>query len=133
MVNRRIKPFGYGLSYTSFTVSKPEISSVELRKGETLDVSVEVQNTGDREGETVVQLYICDETASLVRPVKELKGCKKVHLKPKESKKVSFSISEETLRFWTENGKFETEEGWFTVWVSDSSDIQDGVRFLLCS
>ena len=124
-------PFGYGLSYTSFSVSKPEISSTVLNAGESITVSVDVINMGEREGEDVIQLYICDDYASLVRPIKELKGYEKISLKPGECKKVSFTITEETLKFWSANGKFEAEEGSFTVWVSDSSDLNEGIMFNL--
>ena len=122
-------PFGYGLSYTTFDISKPEISSETLRSGESISVSVNVVNTGDREGETVIQLYICDDFASLVRPVKELKAYEKISLKPKESKRVSFTVNEEMLKFWTENRRFEAEEGSFSVWVSDSSNVEGDTKF----
>ena len=122
-------PFGYGLTYTSFSISKPEISSNVLNAGESITVSVEVTNTGLREGEDVIQLYICDDYASLVRPIKELKGYEKVSLKPGECKKVSFTLTEETLKFWSANGRFEAEEGSFTVWVSDSSDLKEETKF----
>lgn len=131
MPNAPLYPFGYGLSYTSFDISKPEISAGIMNSGETLTVSVDVTNTGDRAGETVVQLYICDDYASLVRPVKELKGYQKIALQSKESKKVSFTITEKMLEFWTANGKFEAEKGSFTVWVADSSDVKDGVKITL--
>ncbi len=131
MPNSPLYPFGYGLSYTSFDISKPEISTGTMKAEETLTVSVDVQNTGDRSGETIVQLYICDDYASLVRPVKELKAYQKISLRPNERKKVSFKITEEILKFWTANGKFETESGSFTIWVSDSSNVKDGAKFTL--
>ncbi len=90
---------------------------------------VELINTGEREGEAVIQLYICDDYASLVRPIKELKGYEKISLKPGECKKVSFTLTEEMLKFWSANGRFEAEEGSFTVWVSDSSDINEEIKF----
>ena len=129
MPNAPLFPFGYGLSYTDFEVSSPQISATEMRVGETLEISVSVQNKGDRDGEEVLQLYICDEHASLVRPVKELKSYQKVNLKAGETKKVSFVIDGETLKFWTENKKFEVEEGWFTVWISNDGNMTNGVRF----
>ena len=131
MPNAPLYPFGYGLSYTAFDISTPEISAKEMRYGESIEVSVEVRNTGDREGETTMQMYICDDYASLVRPVKELKGYQKVSLKSNESKKVVFTITEEMLKFWTAKGKFEAEEGSFTVWISDSSNVKDGAKFIL--
>ena len=131
MPNSPLFTFGYGLSYSTFSLSKPAISATELRGGETLEISVTVENTGTREGETTLQLYLCDEHASLVRPVKELKGYQKITLKPNERKKVLFVITEEMLKFWSANGRFEAEDGWFTVWVANSSEqMENGARFL---
>lgn len=131
MPNSPLFPFGYGLSYSTFSLSKPAISATKLRGGETLEISVTVENTGTREGETTLQLYLCDEHASLVRPVKELKGYQKITLKPNERKKVLFVITEEMLKFWSANGRFEAEDGWFTVWVANSSEqMENGARFL---
>ena len=131
MPNAPLYPFGYGLSYTAFTISKPEITSTRMKAGETLTVSVDVKNTGDRIGETVIQLYICDEYASLVRPVKELKGYQKICLQPNESKRVSFEITEETLGFWTAKGKRSAEYGTFEVFVGYDGNCKDGVKFQL--
>ncbi len=131
MTNAPLYLFGYGLSYTHFEVGAPEISATEMKRGETLTVSVQVKNTGKTTGETVVQLYICDDFASLVRPIKELKAFKKLALKAGEEQKVEFSITEETLKFWSANGKFEAESGSFTVWIGDSSQVKDGIKFRL--
>ena len=122
MPNEPLFPFGYGLSYTNFEISKPTLDKTAFAKGEKLTVSVAVKNTGKVAGETVVQMYICDKYASLVRPVKELKGYKKVSLQAGEETQVAFEITEDTLKFWTANGKFEAEKGAFDVWVSDCSD-----------
>lgn len=132
MPNAPLYPFGFGLSYTEFEISKPVLDSTEMKKGETAKVSVEVKNAGRVGGETVLQLYIRDEYASLVRPVKELKGFRKIFLKPNETKNVSFTITEDTLKFWSANGKFEVEEGSFIVWVSDSSNLktENGVKLI---
>ncbi len=122
MPNEPLFPFGYGLSYTDFEFSAPTLSAKTLASGETLTVSVTVKNTGKTAGETVVQMYICDKYASLTRPVKELKGYQKITLQAGEEKCVSFAITEDALKFWTANGKFEAEAGAFDVWVSDCSD-----------
>lgn len=129
MPNAPLYPFGYGLSYTKFRVSKPTLSAAELHGGEILTVLADVENTGAREGETALQLYICDEHASLVRPVKELKAVKKVRLRVGEMKTAAFQITEDMLKFWTENAAYEVENGWFTFWVSDNGYTNDGVRF----
>ncbi|MBQ7368870.1 MAG: glycoside hydrolase family 3 C-terminal domain-containing protein [Clostridia bacterium] len=130
MPNTPLFSFGYGLSYTDFEISVPEINKTEMNSGETLTVSVKVKNIGKRNGETVLQLYICDEFASLVRPIKELKGFKKIELKPNEERAVSFEITEDMLKFWSANGKFEAESGSFRVWVSDVSTATENVRFV---
>lgn len=131
MPNAPLYPFGYGLSYTEFEISKPQISANEMRSNETLTVTSTVKNIGSMAGEIVVQLYIRDDFASLVRPIKELKAYKKIMLQPNESKTVSFEISESTLKFWSENNKFEAETGSFTVWISDNSNLKDGIKFRL--
>ncbi len=131
MGNLPLFPFGYGLSYTDFEISAPKLSASAMRKKDKIKVSVTVKNTGAVDGETVVQLYIRDDFASLVRPVKELKGYKKVFVKAGGEKEVTFKINEEMLRFWTAKNKFESEKGTFTVWVSDCSNSGEGVKFEL--
>ncbi len=122
--------FGYGLSYTDFEVSAPKLSNLVVNKGESIEVSVEVKNVGTRSGETVVQLYIRDDFASLARPNKELKGYKKIFLNAGESQKVTFTVSEEQLKFWSANDKFEAEDGTFTLWVNENGIVNsEGVKF----
>ena len=132
MPNTPLFPFGYGLSYTDFEISAPSLSKNEIKSGEELEASVTVKNTGSRAGETVLQLYICDEFASLVRPIKELKGFKKISLNSGEEQTVSFKVDEDMLKFWSANGIFEAESGSFTLWISDSSDVKNGVKFHFC-
>lgn len=114
-------PFGFGLSYTTFTYKNLELDKTEISKNGQLKVSVEVTNTGDRNGEEVVQLYIRDLVASLVRPIKELKGFEKISLKAGETKTVSFTINSKTLEFYTANKKWEVEPGKFVVWIGGDS------------
>ena len=109
--------FGYGLSYTTFEFGNLRVDKTEMTENETITVSVEVSNTGDYDGETVVQLYLRDDYASLVRPVKELKDYKKILLKKSEKQIVSFEIDKEKLMFWSANAKFEAEKGTFTAWI----------------
>ena len=131
MPNTPLFPFGYGLSYTDFEISAPILKKTQMKRGESLEVCVNVKNVGQRTGETVLQLYICDEYASLVRPVKELKGFKKIELSPNEERTVSFEITEDMLKFWSANGKFEAEDGSFKVWISDSSITGENKKFTL--
>jgi beta-glucosidase len=118
-------PFGYGLSYTQFSLSDMALSATTLSKTGKLDASVIVRNTGKRAGETVVQLYIQDVTGSMIRPVKELKNFQKVMLKAGESKAVHFTIEENDLKFYNTQLKFAAEPGTFNVQIGlDSADVQ---------
>ncbi len=125
--NGPLYPFGYGLSYTTFTVSDVKMSAPTMTRDGQVEASVEVKNTGDREGETVVQMYLQDVTASMSRPVKELKGFKKVMLKPGETQTVSFPIDIEGLKFWNAEMKYDAEPGTFNVFVGlDSARVKRG-------
>jgi beta-glucosidase len=119
--NNALFPFGFGLSYTTFSYSDLKISSPVISIDEKLQVSVTVKNTGKVAGEEVVQLYIRDLVGSITRPVKELKGFEKISLKSGESKVVSFSIGENDLAFWGADNKFKAEPGDFKLWVGTNS------------
>lgn len=114
-------PFGFGLSYTTFSYDNLQLDKTEISTGGELKVTVNVTNTGNRDGEEVVQLYIRDLVGSLVRPIKELKGFQKMMLKAGETKKVTFVINAKTLEFYTANKKWEVEPGKFNVWVGGDS------------
>ncbi len=117
-------PFGYGLSYTSFTVSdlKLEKDSFDLNADDVLNVSVKVKNTGDRAGKETVQLYIADEVSLIPKPVKELKGFEKVWLQPGEEKTVTFKIRKADLACYDEKyHDWVSEPGWYQVQVGNSS------------
>jgi len=117
-------PFGYGLSYTDFALSNLSLSSRTVRKGGTVEASVTVKNTGDRAGEAVVQLYLQDVVASVVRPVKELKGFRKLTLQPGEKQVVRFPIGETLLSFYNRQLERVAEPGTFNVQVGlDSRDV----------
>jgi len=123
--NGPLYPFGYGLSYSTFELSGLALSGNKLKRGDTLQASVVVRNTGKVAGETVVQLYVQDVSASMSRPVKELKNFQKLMLKPGETRTVTFSISEEDLKFY--NGQLQrvAEPGTFNVQVGlDSEAVQ---------
>lgn len=115
-------PFGFGLSYTEFHYSRLALSNSVLNVDNTLTVSAEVRNIGNFETCEIVQLYIRDRVGSITRPVKELKGFRKIHLKPGENKKVSFTLNAADLEFY--NGtEYVTEPGDFDVWIGpDSSE-----------
>ncbi|WP_085716684.1 beta-glucosidase BglX [Pseudomonas sp. B28(2017)] len=117
-------PFGYGLSYTNFSLSDMALSSTTLNKTGKLDASVTVKNTGKRDGETVVQLYIQDVAGSMIRPIKELKNFQKVMIKAGEQKVVHFTITEDDLKFYNTQLKYAAEPGKFNVQIGlDSEDV----------
>ncbi|MGZ7459627.1 beta-glucosidase BglX [Pseudomonas sp. Ma2-10] len=117
-------PFGFGLSYTHFSLSDMALSSTTLNKTGKLDASVMVKNTGKRDGETVVQLYIQDVTGSMIRPIKELKNFQKIMLKAGEQKVVRFTITEDELKFFNAQLEYAAEPGKFNVQIGlDSQDV----------
>lgn len=119
--NSPLYPFGYGLSYTKFTYSNLKLSSATLNGKGKLKVSVDVANTGNYDGEEVVQLYVKDVVGSVTRPVKELKGFNKIMLKKGEKKTVEFDITADDLRFYNIDMKFVAEPGDFEVTVGGDS------------
>lgn len=118
-------PFGYGLSYTKFEISKPLLDKAVASNHEDIRVTAQVSNTGSREGTEVVQLYIRDNYSSVTRPVKELKDFARVILKPGESKTVEFTITPDKLAFFDKNMERIVEPGDFTVMLGSSSLDKD--------
>ncbi|WP_380181221.1 beta-glucosidase BglX [Kalamiella sp. sgz302252] len=115
--NGPLYPFGYGLSYTSFKVSPVTLSSKTMPRDGTVKASVTVTNTGKLDGATVVQLYLRDQVASVSRPVKELKGFKRIMLKAGESQTVTFPIDVKALTFWNAKMQQVAEPGTFSVMI----------------
>jgi len=115
-------PFGYGLSYSKFIYSCLNLSNKVLTKDSKIKVSVKIKNDSNRIGEEIVQLYIQDLVAKVVRPVKELKAFQKVIILPKQEKKVTFEISEDMLKFWDENLRYDSENGNFKVYIGTNSE-----------
>ena len=116
-------PFGHGLSYTTFAVSEPTISKNSIKEGGKLTIKCKVTNTGNREGAEVVQLYIGDHESSLPRPVKELKGFKKLHLAAGESGVAEFTITDEDLKFFDDKRhEWVAEAGSFTAYIATSAE-----------
>ncbi|WP_428950797.1 glycoside hydrolase family 3 N-terminal domain-containing protein [Streptomyces sp. cg35] len=124
-------PFGFGLSYTTFELGTPKLSRSSvpvraLRKGDTVEVSVSVRNTGSRAGDEVVQLYVHDVAASITQPVRRLRGFRRVTLDKGASTTVRFRLGAEDLGFWTNDtgGEFRVEEGAFELFVGTSSTAE---------
>jgi beta-glucosidase len=120
--NTPLYPFGYGLSYTTFKYNNLKVSKSQYSIGETVNISVDVTNTGDYDGKEVVQLYINDPVASVVRPVKELKGFSLVNIKKGETKTIEFTLTNKELGFFKNDGKYIVEEGLFNIMVGGRSD-----------
>lgn len=114
-------PFGYGLSYTTFKYSDLGLDKNKITKDDQLNIKVNVKNTGNYDGEEVVQLYVQDLVGSVTRPVKELKRFQKVFLKKGEEKTIEFTLSENDLRFTAADMKFKSEPGLFKVYVGTNS------------
>jgi beta-glucosidase len=124
--NDPVYPFGYGLSYTTFSYGDIKLSSTSFKPGETLTASITVTNTGKTEGKEVVQMYTRDLVGSSTRPVKELKGFQKISLKAGESKLVSFPIKEADLKFYTTNLTYHAEPGAFKIFIgANSRDVKE--------
>ena len=115
-------PFGYGLSYSKFIYSCLNLSNKVLTKNSKIKVSVKIKNDSNRIGEEIVQLSIQDLVAKVVRPVKELKAFQKVVILPKQEKEVTFEISEDMLKFWDENLRYDSENGDFKVYIGTNSE-----------
>lgn len=129
--NSPLYPFGYGLSYTKFSYTNLKISSSTLNFNDKIKVSTDVTNTGNYDGEEVLQLYIKDEVGSVTRPVKELKGFNKIILKKGEKKTVEFEISANDLRFYDINMQFVAEPGDFEVTIGGDSASGLSGKFVL--
>lgn len=124
--NEPLFPFGFGLSYTTFSYGELSISSDQLTKESSIEVKVTVTNTGSYAGEEVVQLYIRDISGEVVRPMKELKGFKKLELAVGESQEVTFTITEEQLRYHHSDLSFSSDKGQFALFVgSNSRDVAE--------
>ncbi len=119
--NEPLYPFGYGLSYTTFSYSDLTLSKSTMKPDDTIEVTVKVTNTGNYDGKEVVQLYIRDMVGTTTRPVKELKGFQKVFLKKGETKHVKFTIGVEDLKFYNYDLDFVAEPGEFRVFAGGNS------------
>ena len=117
--------FGFGLSYTSFDYSDPVLTKSKISDDETVLLSVNVRNAGLREGREIVQMYIRDDYSQITRPVKELKGFKKINLKPGEEIPVEFLVEPEMLAYYNRDMEWIVEKGTFTIMVGSSSRQSD--------
>ena len=129
--NSPLFPFGYGLSYTTFEYNNLQLNKTTFDLNESVEVSLEVTNTGNFDGEEVVQLYLRDEVASITRPLRELKGFKKVFIRKGETQKVNLILDAEALSFFHPNLDFYAEPGDFTIFVGGDSNASLSAKFNL--
>jgi len=129
--NTPLYAFGYGLSYTTFAYSTPSTSKVSFSDADQVTISVNVSNTGNYDGEEVVQLYIRDLIASVTRPVKELKAFKKLMIKKGETKNFEFVLSKKDFEFYDQAMKKTTEAGEFHIFVGSNSDTKNKISVFL--
>lgn len=123
--------FGFGLSYSKFRIDNLKLEKVKIKKNGSTKVKIDVTNTGKFKGDEIVQLYIRDKVSSVTRPVKELKGFKRVSLKPKETKTVTLEITPEQLAFHNIDMKYVVEPGEFEIMIGNSSRDEDLIRTTL--
>ncbi len=129
--NESLYPFGYGLSYTTFDYSNLKLSSTQINSDGSIDVSVDVANSGNYDGKEVVQLYIRDVVGSVTRPIRELKRFQKVEIKKGETKTVTFKLTVEDLKFYNYDLEFVAEPGDFEIFVGANSDADLSAKFQL--
>ena len=129
--NAPLFPFGYGLSYTTFSYSPVRLSASEMARDGSVEATVTVTNTGTRDGFETVQLYLRDPVASISRPVKQLKGFQKIHLNAGESRDVTFRITPEMLKFYNYNLEYVSEPGEFIVMTGPDSQRLSAASFTL--
>ncbi len=124
-------PFGYGLSYATFQYGDIKLSASNIGMNDVLTVSCDITNTGEYDAAEVAQFYIRDKVGSFVRPVKELKGFKKVFIKSGQTQSVSFTITTDDLAYWNADMKKRAETGEFTVWIASNSQSGPSIDFVL--
>ena len=124
-------PFGFGLSYTTFRYDHLAVQPPAMGNGAAVQVSVNVTNTGDREGDEVAQLYIREDVTSVETPGRSLAGFSRIHLQPQETTTVTFHIPQTQLELWNAEGKWTIEPGQFTVWAGGSSEASLSAQFRL--
>jgi beta-glucosidase len=129
--NTPFLPFGYGLSYTSFEYGPVMLNRQSINANEKIEAIIKVKNTGQYDGEEVVQLYIRDMVAAITRPVKELKGFQKIVLKKGESRDIKFTISIDDLKYYNQEGKKVYEPGEFKLYIGTNSRDVKEASFIL--
>jgi beta-glucosidase len=128
---RPLFPFGFGLSYAKFSYANLQLDATEIRPGDSLQVCVDVSNDGSMAAEEIVQLYVRDLVGSVTRPVRELKGFRRLRLQPGETQAVEFRLHTDELAFFGRRNRWVVEPGEFHLWVGGSSEADLGAAFRL--
>jgi beta-glucosidase len=129
--NSPLYPFGFGLSYTTFNYSTVKLNKTSFSRGDVIEASVEVTNAGDHDGDEVVQLYIRDRVGNVTRPVKELKGFRRVNIKKNETFRVTFTIPLSDLSYYHEDMSYDYDPGEFELYIGSDSDVKEFVLFTI--
>lgn len=124
-------PFGFGLSYTTFRYDHLAVQPPSPGSAQPIKVTVDVTNTGKREGDEVAQLYLREDVTSVETPGRSLAGFSRIHLQPNETKTVTFAVPQSQVAVWNAEGKWAIEPGQFTVWAGGSSETSLSVHFQL--
>jgi beta-glucosidase len=124
-------PFGYGLSYSSFRYDHLTVNAPQRGSKDDVQVNVDVTNTGQREGDEVVQLYVKEDVGSVETPSRSLAGFARIHLRPAEKQTVTLRVPQDQLAVWNREGRWAVEPGSYTIWVGGSSEASLTAKFLL--
>jgi beta-glucosidase len=124
-------PFGFGLSYSTFSYNNLVAKAPAAGSSGDVEVTVDVTNIGDREGDEVAQLYLRENTSSVETPARSLQGFSRIHLKPHETRSVAFHVPQKNLAIWNAEGRWSVEPGEFTVWAGGSSLASLATTFTL--
>jgi beta-glucosidase len=124
-------PFGFGLSYTAFSYDHLAVQVLSPGSKADVVVTVDVTNTGDRDGDEVAQLYVREDVSGVETPDRSLKGFSRIHLKPRETTTVTFRVPQGQLAVWNQEGKWVVEPGNYKVWAGGSSEAPLSTKFLL--
>lgn len=124
-------PFGFGLSYTTFSYSNVAVQAPARASKSDIIVTADVTNTGEKEGDEVAQLYVREDVSSVETPSRLLKGFARIHLKPHETSTVTFRVPQNQLAIWNQENKWAVEPGNYTIWVGGSSVATLSSKFMM--
>ena len=130
-MDKPLFPFGFGLSYTTFRYDRLAVQAPLSKSKDDIRITVDVTNTGSRDGDETAQLYMREDVSSVETPERSLKGFSRIHLKPQETRTVTFRVPQDQLAVWNAAGQWSIEPGKYTVWAGGSSQASLTTKFLL--